>query len=72
MYRWGDILMVGVEIIVSGGGASCGRDELLLVPDAGSRGLLLVLLPHLSDLREIHGIVWDHALLVPVSKLWDG
>lgn len=47
------------------------RNKLLLVPQAGPRDVPLVLLPHLPYFREIHGVVRQGVLLVPVTELRD-
>lgn len=71
-YRWGVVLMIVTVIIdVSGVCISCGRrDEFFLVPKTSSRWIPLVLLPHLSYFREVHRIVRQRSLLVPVPELW--
>lgn len=59
-YRWRvGVMMVGVE--------SCRGRDLFLV---SSWWIPLLLLPHLSDLREIHWVIWHHTLLIPIPKLW--
>jgi hypothetical protein len=45
------------------------RGEVLVAAEAGAGELLLVLLPHLADLGEVHGVVRQRAVLhVPVPE----
>lgn len=71
-YRWGVVLMIVAVIIdVSSIHISCGRrDEFFLISKTSSRWIHLVLLPHLSYFREVHRIVGQCSLLVPVPELW--
>ncbi len=44
-------------------------EEVVVAAEAGAGELLLVLLPHLADLGEIHGVVRQRAVLhVPVPE----
>ena len=46
-------------------------DELFIVSNRKTRNILLVLLPHLSNLREINGVVWNSMFLIPISEGWN-
>ncbi|GMN33448.1 hypothetical protein TIFTF001_004167 [Ficus carica] len=65
-------MVMGVEVVTMGGvcTSGCWGNELFLISKTCSGHISLVLLPHFPDFREIHGVVWHLAFLVPVPKLW--
>ena len=79
VYRWG---VVELPAVVVGGSAELGLclglrlvalllglGEVLVAAEAGAGELLLVLLAHLADLGEVHGVVRQRAVLhVPVPE----
>ena len=56
--------VVGLRLVCLGVG-----EEVVVAADAGAGELLLVLLAHLADLGEVHGVVRQRAVLhVPVPE----
>lgn len=72
------MIIVGLVLIMvtilGGGGGGCGRgsriNEVFFVSKTCSGDISLVLLPHFSDFGEVHGVIRQLSLLIPVPKLW--
>lgn len=72
------LVLIMVTILGGGGGGDggggCGRgsriNEVFFVSKTCSGDISLVLLPHFSDFGEVHGVIGQLSLLIPVPKLW--
>lgn len=62
------LIMVAILGGVNGGGGWV--NEVFFISKTCSRGISLVLLPHFSDFGEVHGVIRQHSLLIPVPELW--